>query len=75
MKTDKVVLIEGGGGCANYWARGYSEARMHLKWLRDVLLKNTELMWFSIQLSKHTGNMDFVPGAIETIGLMDCGTS
>jgi hypothetical protein len=48
---------------------------MHLKWLRDVLLKNTELMWFSIQLSKHTGNMDFVPGAIETIGLMDCGTS
>jgi hypothetical protein len=46
---------------------GHSEALTHLKWLRDVLPKNTDVMRLSIQAGKHTGKMDFARDALNSL--------
>ena len=53
-----VTLLLGGG---------YSEALTHLRWLRDVLPKNTEVMRLSIQAGKYTGKLDFARDALNSL--------
>jgi len=53
-----VTLLLGGG---------HSEAVTHLKWLRGVMPKNTEVMRFSIQAGKHSGDMEFARGALNSL--------
>jgi hypothetical protein len=53
-----VTLLLGGG---------HSEALTHLRWLRDVLPKNTEVMRLSIQAGKYTGKLDFARDALNSL--------
>ncbi|MBC8451983.1 MAG: trypsin-like peptidase domain-containing protein [Rhodospirillaceae bacterium] len=53
-----VTLLLGGG---------HLEALTHLKWLRGVLPKNTEVMRLSIQAGKHTGDVDFARDALNSL--------
>ena len=53
-----VTLLLGGG---------HSEAVTHLKWLRGVMPKNTEVMRLSIQAGKHSGDMEFARDALNSL--------
>ena len=53
-----VTLLLGGG---------HSDALTHLKWLRGVMPRNTEVLRLSIQAGKHTGDMDFAREALKSL--------
>ena len=45
----------------------HSDALTHLKWLRGVMPRNTEVLRLSIQAGKHTGDMEFARDALNSL--------